>query len=31
MQANLPENIKIFVEVIDADSLTQATENLQIH
>lgn len=31
MQMNLFENIKIFIEIIDSGSFTQAAENLQIH
>ncbi|HCI6980752.1 TPA: LysR family transcriptional regulator, partial [Klebsiella variicola subsp. variicola] len=28
---NLFENIKIFIEIVDAGSFAQAAENLQIH
>lgn len=31
MQMNLFENIKIFIEIVDAGSFAQAAENLQIH
>jgi len=31
MQMNLFENIKIFIEIVDSGSFTQAAENLQIH
>ena len=31
MQINLFENIKIFIEIVDAGSFSQAAENLQIH
>lgn len=31
MQMNLFENIKIFIEIVDAGSFSQAAENLQIH
>lgn len=31
MNINLFENIKIFIEIIDSGSFTQAAENLQIH
>ncbi len=31
MQLNLFENIKIFIEIVDSGSFTQAAENLQIH
>lgn len=31
MQINLFDNIKIFIEIVDAGSFTQAAENLQIH
>lgn len=31
MQLNLFENIKIFIEIVDSGSVTQAAENLQIH
>lgn len=31
MQMNLFENIKIFIEIVDAGSFSQAAENLQLH
>ncbi len=31
MQMNLFENIKIFIEIVDAGSFARAAENLQIH
>lgn len=31
MQINLFDNIKIFIEIVDSGSFTQAAENLQIH
>ncbi len=31
MQMNLFENIKIFIEIVDAGSFSRAAENLQIH
>ncbi|KHN54266.1 transcriptional regulator [Dickeya fangzhongdai] len=31
MQINLFESIKIFIEIVESGSLTQAAENLQIH
>ena len=31
MQINLFESIRIFIEIIESGSLTQAAENLQIH
>lgn len=31
MQINLFESIRIFIEIVDSGSLTQAAENLQIH
>ena len=31
MQINLFESIRIFIEIVDSGSLTQAAENLQVH
>ncbi|MBU4648088.1 hypothetical protein G6003_24855 [Klebsiella pneumoniae] len=31
MQMNLFENIKIFIEIVDAGSFAQAAEHAQIH
>jgi hypothetical protein len=31
MQINLFESIRIFIEIVESGSLTQAAENLQVH
>ena len=31
MQLNLFESIRVFIEIVESGSLTQAAENLQIH
>ncbi|HBM9023436.1 TPA: LysR family transcriptional regulator, partial [Klebsiella oxytoca] len=31
MQLNLFESIRIFIEIVESGSFTQAAENLQVH